>query len=197
LKTGDILKYVLIAAGAYLVYTYLRQNGYLDSVFGPVTGVVPAPGQGVTPGQQLIAAPAPGVKIGTETPAGAGTAPVKSVVTVVGRETRGEPVGAGPESTTAAIARLSQNDAFIYGPAADANSEGNGRAGYYRWAFYYNQTEAGKTTPVPDPGSLGIDPSAPMTLDEWWALVSQYGLSGVGAGHYGYPSLWSGRMGVA
>ncbi len=46
MEKQDIIKYVAIAAGAYLIYTFVRDQGYLDGLFGAKTA---APGKGATP----------------------------------------------------------------------------------------------------------------------------------------------------
>ncbi len=60
----DLIKWGLIALGAYLVYRYIQDHGGIDGIFGGLGPAVPHPGitPGVTPGMPAI-------------PAGPGAAP--------------------------------------------------------------------------------------------------------------------------
>ena len=64
---------------------------------------------------------------------------------------------------------------------ARAEASKTGKLGFDAWNFYYHQTPQGAAHPAPAIETVfpGIDRATPMTIDEWWAGVSQHGLSGI------------------
>ncbi len=86
----DLIKYALIAIGAYLIYEYIQKNGGLSGIFGTTAaaGTGPKPcgaGQVLNAAGQCIAAPVDmGSGTGTGTGAGGGTAPKPPVLDMTG-----------------------------------------------------------------------------------------------------------------
>jgi hypothetical protein len=173
MNTKDIIKYVLIAAGAYLLYQWLSKNGYL-SQFGigasTTAGTVAQtqPSSGTTTGASTV----PAVAVPISVPAAAPTpAPV--------------PAPVASSTTKDLVAALSKGDTYLNGGGY------SGSGPFEHWNHYYNQTTAGKANPGPDPGTVGVDPNASITLDQWWALVSAHGVSGLdGVGLLNSLSRW-------
>jgi hypothetical protein len=177
MNTKDLIKWALIAGAGYLLYTYLRDAGYL-------TGLGLAPSAGTTPVVQpqsasanlQIAAPSdstspdvagPGVQASNLTPAAAPAVVVKQPSQPSGTEFKGRDVSAAV--TADLVLKLASGDSNLVG----------GKMEFERWNYYYHQTEKGMTNPAPDPTTAGVDPNAKISIVEWWNLVHPLGISGL------------------
>src|SRR5512136_2419370 len=140
MDSKQIIKWVLIAGAAYLVYKYLVDNGYL----GSGTTALPA---GTTDGTTAA----------TTTPATSATT-TTSVVPASGAASTGassststttSPAAASATAASGTVSVPSTKDLVAQMAAGDAFFV-NGRATIDHWNYYYNQTPAGKSKPAPD-----------------------------------------------
>jgi hypothetical protein len=197
MDTKTIIKWGAIAVGAYLLYSYLRSSGALDSILGPVagasTGAVTGTGTSTGTSPALLTAPdssststAAGTNAGTNTNiatgTGSGTQP-SSTQAGTGNNTSSSSSSSsasGNSTTRDLVAQLAKNDSYLV----------NGTMPFEHWSYYYNQTPQGLASPAPDPATAGIDPSAMITVDQWWSAASPHlpGVSGL-TGLYGIASL--------
>lgn len=175
MNTKDIIKYVLIAGGLYIIYVWARDSGWLAS-FGIGTPSLPAPGAEpttVAPGN-VPAAQLPAGSAGKVQAPGAGTGK-ETAITQPYKET------SVSSSTRDLVAQLSKGDGYLV----------NGKMPFEHWSFYYNtQTPAGKLKPAPGPGEVGVDPSTPITIDQWWAVMQTQGFSGLNGLSRWAPNPW-------
>lgn len=214
MDTKSIIKYVLIAGGVYVLYIYLRDNGYLaklgigppdPTAAAPQVGIIPATGTTTSP---IIAKPAVAVAksaadsvedsvwgskidaiknwmsthrsdpITLEYLATVPTLTTESQIrpfilqteAKIAASTSATSPVAIASSTRDLVAQLAKNDSYLVG----------GKMPFEHWNFYYNGTPAGKTKPAPAPGDVGVDPSVPITVDQWWSVVSANGIAGLG-----------------
>jgi hypothetical protein len=172
MNTKDIIKYALIAVGGYLLYRYLSDNGYLSSFGIGTQPALPAAGDTAQP------------KSSSDTSNGTSTSPAAGTTTTTTRTDTVHETGApaGKSGKTATAPASSTRDLVSVLSTGDSFLNGGGAAGhgpFDHWNFYYNQTPAGKLQPAPDAGTVGIDPTQSITLDQWWALVSAHGVSGL------------------
>lgn len=170
MNTKDIIKYVLIAAGVYIVYVWARDSGWLASL-GIGTQALPAPGA-----QPITGAPGNAAQL----PAGS-AGKVQAPGAVTGKETAITQPAKETSSTRDLVAALAQGDAY----------QVNGKMTFEHWSYYYNtQTPAGKLKPAPGPGEVGVDPSTPITVDQWWSVMQGQGFSGLSALSRWAPNPW-------
>lgn len=184
MDSKQIIKWVLIAGAAYLVYKYLVDNGYLGSgttalPAGTTDGTAaatttPATTSSTTPATTTSVVPASGA---ASTGASSSTTTTTSPAAAAATATSGT---VSVPSTKDLVAQMAAGDAFFV----------NGRATIDHWNYYYNQTPAGKSKPAPDPATMAVDRNAALSVDEWWSLMQQAGMSGVIPSWYATPSVW-------
>lgn len=185
MDTKSLIKWGLIAGAAYLLYTYLRDQGYLAQL-----GIAPSTGAGATlPAAATTTHPA----LALPAPA-ATTAPAASQMPVATAPAAGsthiEPSSSYSvvETPPAAVPLNTNTIEQVRALAAhDANLQ-NGMMEFERWNVYYHQTPEGQVKPAPDPGSAGIDPNARITVEQWFAAVHALGISGLVAADR--QSIW-------
>jgi hypothetical protein len=209
MNSKDLIKYGLIALGAYLIYEYIQKNGGLSGIFGTTaaagtTPVIPVPGISMpiasTIGTQT-GAPAPSAT-STPTPqpvtATPSSTPVGTIQTINGVQYRwsgsawlaNQPVTT-PSPSAAPSTPISQR----MQAAAGTNS-----LNLDQWGFYYTQI-TGQPSPV-DPGSIDpsvyagagiVDRTTPTDVGTWLAIMQNQapslGLTGLGVMHR-YTPAW-------
>jgi hypothetical protein len=193
----DLIKYGLIALGAYLIYEYIQKNGGLSGIFGATVAAGSAPAHPITIGPAPASIPQPSATPTTPTPtptpqpvtATPPSTPVGTVKTINGlpyswNGSAWLPVQAVPSPTpsntpTAAISQQMLN-------AAGTNS-----LNMDQWCFYFTAA-TGQACPV-DPGSIDptvyagagiVDRTTPTDVGTWLAIMQnqapQLGLMGLG-----------------
>jgi hypothetical protein len=192
----DLIKYGLIALGAYLIYQYIQKNGGISGLFGttaaaagpipiiptgttasvpPLTSVLPT-----TPAQTIITQPSV-----TSTPA---STPVGTLQTINGQQYRWNgsawlnqtPANPPPSTPTGSISQQMLNLA------------GTNSLDIDQWSYYFTAL-TGKPSPV-DPGLIDpavysgagiVDRTTPTDVGTWLAIMQnqapQLGLMGLGA----------------
>jgi hypothetical protein len=175
--TKTIIKWAAIGIGAYLVYRYLVDNGYIGGAATTTTQATTTPltqGQieAITAGQiaeankNLVKS---GSAVATTTPATPGYQTVWGSGGASATTTPASSSVVTMPTTKDLVAQLASGDSYM----------ADGRMGIDRWNHYYNQTPAGKSRPAPDPSTMVSDRNAPISVDEWWSLMAQAGLSGM------------------
>jgi hypothetical protein len=173
MDTKNLIKWALIAGAGYLLYTYLRDAGYL-------MGLGIAPSAGTTPGAQPQPAPADrqiGAPSDSTSPNAVGPVGQANPPTVVVAQPAPAPNPAVAPSGPATSA-ASTIDLVSHLAAGDSNLIG-GKMEFERWNFYYHQTEQGRSKPAPDPTTAGVDPNLKISVSEWWNAVHPLGISGL------------------
>lgn len=152
----DILKWVLILGGAYLVYRYLEQNGYLLALTG---GQGAGAGTGTDTGVINTRGTADGGGTATGTGTGAGTG-----------------TGTGAGTGTSLPSLRSRLDELTRTNAYRVTQGGN--LTWHQWNFFYKQVSGG--VDAYDPASLGLPSDTPISLDEFLGHAAKVsGFSGL------------------
>jgi hypothetical protein len=175
MEQKDLIKYGLIALGAYLIYKYIEDNGGLSAVLSgtPLAPALPA----AIPGTLGVNPPPPVI-------AGATTHP--STTTPI-----------PPPVVTPAVAATSQQVLAAATAAGEPNS-----LNFDQWNFYYSQV-TGNASPV-DPGAIpasvysgagAVDRTSLIPISTWLAIMQNQapslGLSAFyGPGSVKYYAPW-------
>ncbi len=179
MKGQDLIKYAAMAVAAYVLYQWLKNNGYL----GPATqqALPPAQGGGVP-------ATYPHQPVGAQYPTGGGTPPAQQQPPTqqegpTGGNTPPPPANGGDiKSQTAAAAQQK-----------GAPSKMN----FWDWNFYLPQgvTRPDPFATNPDLWEGGVPVDVPdvqsrlLTVDQWW-VIAQSGMSGVPQAGMGKVNHW-------
>ena len=176
MNKNDMIKYLAIAGGAYLVYWYLTNYNstgavsaanpvsYWHSWFGAATPV-PAPGTAVS----QVATP------------GGPTTGLPTTMTPVAAQPNPQPVLTQPVNTPPVAAPVNtQVRQSILAASANDPAVSGGYAIPDVWSYYWQKVTG--TTITPTQFSAMIQGNrAPMSLDQFLATLPAAGLSGIGA----------------
>ncbi len=195
MNSKDLIKYGLIALGAYLIYEYIQKNGGLSGIFGTTAAagtVPPVPPPGIslpnasaigTPGQVATVIPAPPSPVMATPP----STPVGMTRTINGVQYTWNGSAWMTNQTTPTpstpTASISQQMLALAGTNS-LNMD--------QWSFYYTQI-TGQPSPA-DPGSIDpnlyagagiVDRTTPTDVGTWLAIMQNQapslGLTGLGA----------------
>lgn len=187
MDTNDIIRYAVIAAGAYFGYRWAVSQGMIGDVLGIAGDVAPYPGTALPPGQQ---APGqfPGQQLDDQPQQPSDTS---------GGGTPGD--NTAPGGTGGAVGDVK---AQVWEAAKSEANQSGGMLHFWQWN-YYLPADLPKVDPFQIPASQwpnGEKPldaaqvqATPLTIDQWWAMVKgPMGLGGLyrpgGVNHWSQPS---------
>lgn len=167
MRKEDLMKYAIIAGGAYLLYVYLKNSGLWDQWFGVAHPAVAPTGATTTPA--VTTHP-------TQTPEQIAAAAAASAAAVTAA------VNANATAVTAAV-----DQQYLERAAANSNwtAEAKGaKLTWDQWNWYLQKfavTNGTPPQPIYGPEDVGLaDRNSLLTADQYHALKSAKGLAGLG-----------------